>query len=421
MDTPFIKIKRPKQNILLNILTILYNTLIVAAKGIIGIIGIFNPRIRLFKQVRKNQVVPEKLEGCIWIHCASLGEFEQGRPVIEAIRLKWPDKKIALSFFSSSGYDIRKNYDQVDWVGFLPFDTKRDARIFIDTLKPSIVIFVKYEFWFNHLDRLIACSIPFIFISSYWWEGHFLLQPWNKWLIKKVKMAKAIFVQDERSMVLLRKAGYQNAILAGDTRIDRVLTIKNQNEHFPEFNQLSADKQVLIAGSTWPEDENIIKQWYNPNKAFTLIIVPHDVSESRIIQVLKLFEDYAPILFSDWKGEAFNVLIVNKIGLLNKLYRYADVAYIGGGFGKGIHNTLEAAVYGIPVIFGPNHKSFREAIDLIESEIGFSFTTPDELGFLMNSFTKEKLRKIRIETDCYFNQNKGASELIVNYLSRYCL
>ena len=398
---------------------VVYNLLLETLKSILKIIGKFNPKINSFLLERENQVVPANLEGCIWIHSASLGEFEQGRPIIEKIKSTWPDKKIALTFFSASGYNARKNYEYADWVGYLPVDTKNDSKNFINILNPSLAIFVKYEFWFNHLDRLIAHQIPFIYISTYWWNGHFLLKPWNQWLMKKVKYANAIFVQDLGSKKYLEQTGYTHAIVAGDTRIDRVLTIRNHCDPPPLFKKLISSKPLFIAGSTWPEDEKIIKKWYEGNPSFNLIIVPHEISAAAISDTTILFSEYSPMLYTQWKGEDFKVLIVNKIGFLSLIYTYATIAYIGGGFGKGIHNTLEAAVYGIPVLFGPNYHSFREAIDLIKFKIGFSINSDTELKEMVDYLSDEKLKNIHSLAEQYFDQNKGATELIVNYLNKF--
>ena len=398
---------------------ILYNVLLETLKSILKIIGKFNPKIHSFLFVRENQQVPAHLDGCIWVHSASLGEFEQGRPVIEKIKSNWPDKKIALTFFSASGYNARKNYPYADWVGYMPLDTKKDSTHFISILKPSLAIFVKYEFWYNHLDRLISDRVPFIYISTFWWKGHFLLKPWNQWLMKKVMNADAIFVQDLDSKKYLEQTGYSHAIVAGDTRIDRVLSIRDHSDPPPLFKKFSSTKPLFIAGSTWPADEKIIKKWYEHNPAFNLIIVPHEISASAINDTTVLLSEYSPILYSQWNGEDFNILIVDKIGLLSLIYTYATIAYIGGGFGKGIHNTLEAAVYGIPVIFGPNYQSFKEAYDLIKIEIGFSINTDTELKEVVDSLSGERLMNIHTQANQYFNQNKGATELIFNYLTKF--
>lgn len=382
----------------------------------LNIAGLFSPKLRAFLKVRNQQELPSNLKGCIWMHCASLGEFEQGRPILETIKSSRPETKIVLSFFSNSGYNARKNYHLADWVGYLPMDTKKDSRLFVNTVQPAVAIFVKYEFWFNHLDRLITSGIPFIFVSSYWWKGHFLLQPWNKWLLKKVIKANALFVQDQNSKVLLDQVGCKNAIVAGDTRIDRVLSIKKSNESIPFFQSAQSGIPIFIAGSSWWEDETIIKEWYDQNQNFKLIIVPHDVSPYRIQQVMDLFKEYSPIQYTDWEGSEYNVMIVNKIGILNKLYSYATIAYIGGGFGRGIHNILEPAVYGIPVVFGPNFTSFKEATDMIGRSIAFSINNVTQLIEITNTFSQKKLERIKKGSEEYINENKGATDLIIKHL-----
>lgn len=398
----------------------LYNISVHIAIFMAKCIAVFNPKVKSFFQDRKNQKLPDHLQGCIWIHAASLGEFEQGRPVIEAIKQKWPNQKIALTFFSGSGYKAQKNYKYADWVGYMPIDTYSFAVNFLDQLNPTLVLFIKYEFWYNHLSVLITKRIPFVFISTYWWQDHFLLKSWNKWLMNKVMSANHIFVQDHESEKLLKQTGYTKITIAGDTRIDSVLALKNKNKRIEKFEGLN-HHQLFIAGSTWPPDEKILYHWFKRQNVYSLIIAPHDVSAKHLSQIKEKFKPFKPLLYSDWNGESFSVLIIDSIGLLKTLYRYATIAYIGGGFGKGIHNILEPSVYHIPVLFGPNHKSFKEANDMIREGIGFEAKSGSELMNIINSFNKKTTEKISYKSKKYFEENQGATDKILSYIEKTCI
>ncbi len=395
---------------------ILYNFFLTILLPILYVGSFFNKKINKWLTSRRNQTIPKNLDGPIWIHAASLGEFEQGRSLIEAIKKQWPSKKIALTFFSSSGYEARKNYAYADWVGYIPYDKQSKAKKFIEALDPCLAIFIKYEFWYHHLKMLDQKKIPFIFISSYWWQDHFLLKPWNKWLLKKALYADRIFVQDEMSGSFLAQTGYEKITIAGDTRIDRVLEIKNEAFTDVKCNQLLKYKPVLVAGSTWAEDEVLLANLLQLNNEYALVVAPHDVSKKRIDEVMIYFKAYKPKILSHWNGEDFKVMIIDQLGLLNKLYRFASVAYVGGGFGKGIHNTLEAVVYGIPVFYGPHHKAFKEAIDFTQSGIGFSINNSQEMNAVLQKLDESTLDKIKNKSTEYFEQNAGATAKIIAYL-----
>ena len=327
------------------------------------------------------------LEGdVIWVHCASLGEFEQGRPLIEAIRKKNPSYKIVLSFYSPSGYEVRKNYKEADVVCYLPSDTRANAKRFISTVNPRMVFFVKYEYWYNYFRELKEVGTPLYLVSAIFRKDQIFFKWYGGWFRKILNNVKCFYIQDEKSAALLDGIGIKAYIVAGDTRFDRVAAIAAAANPIPVVENFATGAKVLVAGSTWPADEQIIASYINNSaKDVKLIIAPHMVDESHIQQLERRFT--LPVChYTKVKGEIgadVRVLIIDTIGLLSAIYRYGSVAYLGGGFGKGIHNTLEAATYGMPVIFGPRHLKFKEAIDLKEKGAGFSINDSVEFGNLM--------------------------------------
>ncbi|MEP7324081.1 MAG: glycosyltransferase N-terminal domain-containing protein, partial [Saprospiraceae bacterium] len=397
----------------------IYDAIVTTVSGMLPSVGIFNSSVADFVEGRKNQTYPTTLISPVWIHCASLGEFEQGRPLIEAIKKEWPDQHMVLTFFSKSGYDIRKSYPLADWIGYMPIDTKREAEKFINAIRPRLAIFVKYEFWYNHLDQLSLNHIPFIFISTNFFKGHYLLQYWNRWLLDKVLKASAFFVQDESSKNILNSLGYKNGIVTGDTRVDRVLDLLSGIHPLEYFDSNTQCQPILVAGSTWPADEFVLKDFlkyleWRKNKdstagTYRFIMAPHNPSASRVAELTNLYAEYNPILYSNWRGEPFKVLIVDSIGILNRLYGYAQVAYVGGGFGRGIHNILEPAVYGIPVFFGPKHSSFAEAGNLIKRGVAFSIQNVSELKSIWNVQIPQNLPVIKSNASKFFADNNGAT------------
>ncbi len=397
-------------------MSILYQFLISIANFLIPVVSLFDKNISHWWQTRKRQKIPGDLKDCIWIHCASLGEFEQGRPVIEAIKKEWPEQKLALTFFSMSGYDVRKNYPLVNWVGCLPLDTPGNAKDIIQELNPKLAIFVKYEYWYNHLAALSNKQTPFIFISSHWWPQMYLLKPWYGFLLNKVLLANATFVQDPGSKEILDTLHAKNVMVNGDTRIDRVIQIKKENQKLPPFENISRNSKIIIAGSTWPQDEKLLWEFYKLNQQLKLILVPHDPNRSAVNDILRQFGAYHPIKFSDWDTNDFNVLVIDRVGILNTLYAYGDLAYIGGGFGKGIHNTLEPAVYGLPVFFGPNYQKFKEARDFIQMGIGQAIQTAEEMNDVLHATILPNLDHIKVKAEEYFKANAGATNKIIDYL-----
>jgi len=396
-------------------------------------------RKKIFERLNSELLTPDS--GLIWMHCSSLGEFEQGRPVLEKIRSGYKDIKILLTFFSPSGYEIRKNYPGVDYVFYLPVDSAENAKRFFEIVNPKLVLFVKYEYWYYYLRECNKRNIPLLMISAIFREN----QPFFKWYgglhRKMLRCFTHLFLQDEKSKELSQSLQINNITVSGDTRFDRVFEIAETAEPLLIIEQFCADQKVLVAGSTWPEDESIIKKAVNSNSGLKLIIAPHEIHDEHLSKLKSLFP--GSILFSQLTihpdiakasvdkpafakvsaGKhspltSYNCLIIDNIGMLSKLYRHATITYIGGGFNKGIHNILEAAVYGKPVLFGPQYGKFREAVGLIQYGGGINIRNSTELKNCINKlltdrFFCEETGKKSFE---YVRKNKGATEIILNYI-----
>jgi 3-deoxy-D-manno-octulosonic-acid transferase len=356
----------------------------------------------------------------VWIHCASLGEFEQGRPVVEEIRKNNPDVFIVLSFFSPSGYEIRKNYDQADVVVYLPPDTGSNAREFLNIVDPQLVIFVKYEYWLNYLEEMYARKIPMLMVSAIFRPGQVFFRWYGQRWKNVLRKISHFFVQDPDSAVLLERAGVNHCTLSGDTRFDRVIAIADKFSPIDIVEKFCGDANVVVAGSTWEEDEEVWDHYSNIHPETKFIIAPHEVYEGHLRSIEKLFKGstrYSSLL----KGEASangHVLIIDNIGMLSRLYHYADITYIGGGFGSGIHNILEAAVYGKPVIFGPEYGKFREAVDMLEMGAAFTVSSALELEKTASAlFQNEALRHEAAEKAIqYVRSRSGATAKIMAYI-----
>lgn len=394
-------------------MTFLYKTGIFFYSLLIHIFSVFNEKARLFVQGRKNweEILKQKIDPkskYIWFHCASLGEFEQGRPVIEELKL--PEYKILLTFFSPSGYEIRRNHPLADVVAYLPMDTKRNASAFLNIVKPEKVFFVKYEFWYFYISELKQRNIPLYIISAIFRENQqfFNNTPWGKWYRKMLYQVEHLFVQNEKSGELLKTIGISNFTVSGDTRFDRVAAIAKSSKEIPIVEKFRGGSPVIIAGSTWKPDEELLAAFINQSSNIKFIIAPHEVSVGNINRIHQLLKKPA-ISFSETNETEigrFQVLIIDSVGLLSSLYRYGDVAYIGGGFGVGIHNILEAATFGLPVIFGPNYKKFKEAIDLTFEGGAISISNSEELRVALNNLIIDK------------NELEKASEICRNYVAK---
>lgn len=393
--------------------------------------GFFNTKAAKWKSGRKDifiklkKVMQGSKQPLAWFHCASLGEFEQGRPLIEAFRNTFPEYKILLTFFSPSGYEVRKDYAVADYIFYLPLDTPFNAKRFIEITKPSVAIFVKYEFWFNYLNELNARKIPTFLVSAKFRAEQYFFKSTGAWFRKSLHFYHTLFVQDKNSETLLKTIGVNNVIVCGDTRFDRVLNISHQPFSDSVTEQFKNGQLLWLCGSTWEEDEKLIfpvfEKIRQSQRGIKLLIAPHDVGEARIKSILGKYPGAVRYLESLKESKALaDVMIIDKIGLLSYLYRSADIAYVGGGFGKGIHNLTEAAVYGIPVIFGPNHQKFNEAQELLKRGGGFSISTAEELEKIMLRLLAEPgYRKSAGEAGAvYILSGQGSTGRIITELEK---
>ena len=342
----------------------------------VRVAALFHHKARLFVAGRRNlfsrlEIVARAGAPVAWFHCASLGEFEQGCPVMEAYRAKYQEHKILLTFFSPSGYEVRKNYEGADFIFYLPIDTPRNARRFVRVVKPVVAVFIKYEFWHNTLHSLEKAYVPTYVVSAVFRRRQVFFRWYGAFFRRMLRMFRLLFVQDENSVELLKHIGVDNIVQIGDTRFDRVCAHVQHPADLPLVEAFAARSPTLVAGSTWPPDEeNLANVWASMPADAQLIIAPHEVNEERIKAIEKKFAAYHPVRYTkmntavDWQPA--RVLILDTVGLLLSVYRYGQVAYIGGGFSAtGIHNVLEAAAYGLPVLFGPNYRKYVEAHALI--------------------------------------------------------
>jgi len=386
------------------------------------IISLFNKKYRRWIKGQRNWY--RELKGkvnqenrYIWIHCASLGEFEQGRPVIEAIRKEKPEYKIILTFFSPSGYDIRKDYQAADIVCYLPPDTPGNAFKFINLINPDKVIFVKYEFWYNYISLLRNMNIPLFLISGIFRKGQHFFKWYGAFFRKILRGFSWFYVQDQNSFDLLQSIGLNNVTIAGDTRFDRVMELTQNAREIPRIKVFMGDEKVFIAGSSWRPDEEIMARYINGHPdVLKWIFAPHEIDAANIERLMKLFEVKC-VKFSEFSGEAADarVMIIDNVGMLSSAYRYAFIAGIGGGFGKGIHNVLEPACWGIPVVFGPNHGKFREAVQLKESGGAMMYNDYNTFEGIINGWiTNNDLYQEAAKTaGDYVSQNTGATHKIL--------
>jgi len=348
--------------------------------------SLFNPkaklwvkgRIEIFEFLQKNISDEDKI---IWVHAASLGEFEQGRPIIEAIKEKHKEYKILLTFFSPSGYEVRKNYTFADIVCYLPIDTAKNAHKFINIVKPNKVFFVKYEFWKNYLKTLYKNKIPVYLVSGIFRKEQLFFKSTGKSYRKILNYFEHFFIQNQVSGNLLKSIDINNYTVCGDTRFDRVIDIAKSSKEFKEIAEFTENSKVIVAGSTWEKDEEILIDYINKNRNVKLIIAPHEIKEQNLQRIENNLKQtvvrYSKI--KEVNPKDYSVLIIDNIGMLSAVYKYGQVAYIGGGFGAGIHNILEAAVYGMPVLFGPKYQKFDEAKELIK--LGGAFSISEITGF----------------------------------------
>ena len=388
----------------------LYNISIQLYVIAIRFAALFNAKAKLWVNGRKNifQKIEEVTKGeqnIVWFHCASLGEFEQGKPIIEGYKQKYPSHKILLTFFSPSGFEIRKNYEGVDWVFYLPADTKSNAKKFISIVKPIKVIFIKYEFWFNYMAELKKQNISFYSVSAIFRDGQAFFK--YKWWAEQLKNVTHFFVQDKNSVELLKSIGFKNTTISGDSRFDTVLANTQNPVKIPLIEMFCKSKPTIICGSTWPKDEIILVKYIKDHPENNYIIAPHELQN--ISDLKKQTNALRYSLADDKNIFTSNVLIIDSIGILSHIYSYGSIAYIGGGFGSGIHNILEAITFGLPVIFGPNYQKFNEAAELIALGGAKSISNYTELTLAIDSFANFD-QKIAIN---YIKNSIGATETIL--------
>ena len=407
----------------------IYSIIVSIAGLLLQIIAFFVPKIKLFVAGRKD-VFPTLItkikpnDKTIWFHAASLGEFEQGLPVIEKIKEKYPSHKIVLSFFSPSGYEVRKNNPIADVTVYLPLDTQKNAAKFIDLVHPEMVFFIKYEFWPNYLNELKKRNTPTYLISGIFREKQAFFKWYGGFYRKALDTFTYFFVQNENSLQLLHQLGKEKAIISGDTRFDRVASILERNNTLDFIAEFKNNKTTIVAGSTWAKDEELLLNYINSNTATAdtkFIIAPHNIKPDQI-QQLKNSCTKKVILFSEKENKNladYDVLIIDTVGILTKIYSYADIAYVGGGFGNpGVHNILEPATFRIPIIIGPNYSHFAEAIELVSLGGCISVDNNDSLEVLLNELIGGiEIRKSRGEISASFVQNnKGAVATIMKNL-----
>ena len=403
----------------------IYSIIVSIAGLLLQIIAFSVPKIKLFVAGRKD-VFPTLIskikpnDKTIWFHAASLGEYEQGLPVIEKIKEKYPNHKIVLSFFSPSGYEIRKNNTIADATVYLPLDTQKNAAKFIDLVHPEMVFFIKYEFWPNYLNELKKRNTPTYLISGIFREKQAFFKWYGGFYRKALDTFTYFFVQNENSLQLLHQLGKEKAIISGDTRFDRVASILERDNTLDFIAEFKNNKTTIVAGSTWTKDEELLLNYMNSNTTDTkFIIAPHNIKPDQI-QQLKNSCTKKVILFSEKENKNladYDVFIIDTVGILTKIYSYADIAYVGGGFGNpGIHNILEPATFGIPIVIGPNYSHFAEAIELVRLGGCISVDNNDSLEVLLNELIGDiEIRKSRGAISASFVQkNKGAVAKIMS-------
>lgn len=390
------------------------------------VISPFNQKAKLAVQGRGNILgeVRKKLQNNsnpkVWFHCASLGEFEQGRPIIERFKKEYPTYKVVLTFFSPSGFEVRKNYEHADYIFYLPWDSKKNAKKFIDSVNPQLAIFIKYEFWHFYIKELKNRKIPLISVSSIFRPNQIYFKPFSGFYLNILKNISYFFVQNRASKILLDKFGITNSEIAGDTRFDRVAEIVKHKKELCQVEKFKGSNQVMVIGSCWENDLEILMSFINSSE-LKFIIAPHDINGN----CQKIIEKDAmrkTILYSEiehLQGDE-EILIVDNIGLLSSLYGYGEYAFVGGAFGAGLHNILEAATYGVPIFFGnKNYKKFNEAVELINLGGAVAIADETELRHQFEVFRNETALQIagQVNKD-YVNDNTGATDKIINYCSK---
>jgi len=409
---------------------LVYNLAIRSYNLLIHLAAPFNKKANLWVSGRNSYFINlqnklnKKTGPIVWFHSASLGEFEQTRTLIERVKKEFPNYNVVLTFFSPSGYEIRKNYEKADFVFYLPIDTPFNARKFIRVVNPRLALFAKYEFWYHFLSELNEKKIPVISFSAIFRPEQAFFKSYKGLFVSMLAKFKMIFVQNEQSLNLLSSVGINHAVVAGDTRFDRVKQICDNKKKFPLIEKFKENKKLFIAGSTWPKDLDVLLDVINnPSLDLKIIIAPHEIHETELTDMEKLIHKrtirYSQL--SDSNAASYDVLLIDNIGMLSSLYQYGEYGYIGGAFGKGLHNILEAATFGMPIFFGPNHQKFKEAIDLVELGAGISVTNGQEFSEkIKHLYQNEEERKaLSLKSKTYVESHTGATEVIFNYCKQF--
>ena len=405
----------------------LYNLIILFASQAVKLLALFSPKIKLFVDGRKEvfSILQSKInpnDKSIWFHAASLGEYEQGLPVIEKIKIQYPNHKIVVTFFSPSGYEVRKNNTVADATVYLPLDTKSNAKKFIKAINPELVFFIKYEYWPNYLNELKKLEIKTYLISGIFRENQAFFKWYGGFYRNALKTFDYFFVQNDSSKKLIQSIGFNNVKVSGDTRFDRVVSILERDNSLDFIEQFKNNKTTIVIGSSWPKDESLLVNYINnASDDIKFIIAPHNIKaeqiadlKSKIIRLTVLFSEKNNIDLSNC-----NVFIIDTIGILTKIYSYADIAYVGGGFGNpGVHNILEPATFGVPIVIGPNYSHFAEATALVHQEGCISISNQNQLDDAFNLLIKNEDERHEKGHICstFVQMNKGATDIILNHL-----
>lgn len=402
---------------------LLYNFFLAVYAKLVAVVALWNPKAKQWTDGRKDifsrmaeRISPE--DRIVWIHVASLGEFEQGRPVIEEIKRNHPQYKVLLTFYSPSGYEIRKNYEGADYIFYLPNDTPSNVKRFMEIAHPEVAIFVKYEFWLNYLRQLKARGTRTFLISAIFRKDSIFFKWYGNAWRQALESFEQIFVQNEESRQLLHDIGFDNVIVAGDTRFDRVAAIAKAARKLPVVEQFKGESRLFVAGSTWGPDEDILQELINQNKEIKFIIAPHEMDEGRMAKIIANSHKGA-IRYTQCNEQTdftdYQVLILDTIGMLSSVYGYAAWSYIGGGFGVGIHNTLEAATFALPIAFGPKYEKFKEARDMVALGAATKVTSAEELIEWFTPLRDESVTLDRVSSIAkdYTLKNQGATSLFM--------
>lgn len=403
---------------------LLYTIGIFFYRVAIAIAALFNGKARLWQRGRRGEF--KRLAAAfagesrpVWIHSASLGEYEQARPLIERIKQERPDVKVLATFFSPSGYEVRKNDTLPDYVFYLPMDFPRNVRRFLDIVNPQVAVFVKYEYWYNYLIGLHRREIPFYHICAIVRPGQYLFNPVGRWFASQLRHSSGFFVQNEESAQLLKSIGIPQCTVCGDTRFDRVYAIASQPYTLDFVEAFRGDSRLIVAGSTWAPDEQVLATMLSRLQGYKMIVAPHELQRTE--ETLRFFNAFKVVKYSEMEGKnlaEYEVLVLNTIGLLSKVYKYSTLSYVGGAFKTGLHNILEAAVFGVPLFFGPEYRKFNEAVELVQQKGAFSIHTPEEMEGIIRHFDEEPEFYDKTCAICrqYVEANIGACDRIYNII-----